>query len=243
MKLHVLILLAAALTGTSCKKPDDSGAFHHPTSFSFDQNIPFGVSKHPGQEAVAYKNLGYKGWLVTSPDGGVIGISVELFNLSKTATLKMRNQPDLIPIGVAFNCPNEELTIGIGGVPLSGITAVNTQPLKKTPLVHWEIPPSSAKRFYIPIRPLLQGLPTMDRVKQCYLMIRLNAYPDWIPGEVFFEHPLPSLGFQKVFITKQALETDPDQALKEALAASGGGDASEYIRPAIPKVQPKPNKP
>lgn len=228
---------------TSCKRHDDTGAFPHPTSFSFDQNIPFGVSKHNGQEAVAYKNLGYKGWLVTSPDGGVIGISVELFNLSKTASLKMRSDPDCIPIGVVLNCPNDELTIGLGGVPLSGVASVNTHPIKKTPLVHWEIPPSSAKRFYIPIRPLLQRPPKADRARQCYLTISLNAYPDWLPGEVFFEHPLPGLGFREVFVTKQALEIDPEHALKEALEASGEVDASEYITPKVPKNEPKHDKP
>ena len=225
MNFRFLFVLAVTVAVFACKKEPAITDFAAP-----------GDRKHAEEEMRTYKNFTYKGWLVTAPDGGVVGVSVELYNLSNTTALKMRSAPDCIPIGVVVN-EWEKIHVGVWKVDLhNAVVPASATSSKKLSKVKWKIPPSSVKRYFIPMRSLIREMPNGHRIGPCNLAVHMNAYPDWVP-EGLMEPPFVPLGFVQVFVTKQALEADPIKALKEALAASGEVDESHYIKPQIDGVK------
>ena len=227
MKIHCIFILAVCFAVFSCKEKAAITDFGAPTDHV-----------HAGQEMRAYKNLAFKGWLVTAPDGGLIGISVEIYNLSKDTPLEMRSEPDCIPIGavLADRVVNHKIHVGVGKILLRKNAQPSTSRNGAAQEIKWTMPPSSVKCYFIPIRSLVRKLPAEDRVGPCDLSIHMNAYPDWI-GTTMFHPPFQPLDFVEVFITKQALEMDPVQALKKALAASGAVDETHFTMPQVDETK------
>ena len=151
VKIKILVILAMSFAVLSCKKravlTDPGGPKDH---------------EHPGQEMQAYPKFefAYKAWLVAASDGGVIGISVELYNLSGNTPLKLRSAGDCIPIGVVIRDRNNPLgkgLVGVGGIKLHSAPATTVaQPSEKKPNVIWAIPPVVGTTLLYPAALLLQ---------------------------------------------------------------------------------------
>ena len=230
MKIHLLALLIAAFPLPACKK--QTGA-HQPT-FAIN-GARFSERGFDPKETLVKGDLAYSAKLILSSDGGVVGVTLDLFNLSRVNPLKMRSAPDCIPMGVALQGPNGELLFSAAEVLIYGdIPPLTMNRPENKRDIEWQIAPSSAKRYYIPIRLLAKDLLLPERIGPCYLTVSLSTIPESIP-DVLLDSRLSPFQFAYVYLTREALEIDPEQALKEALAASGDVDASNYIRPVIPK--------